>query len=155
MERSSSLLADIEHLCSAESNELRLYEKAVDRIFDSSDRYDWVGIYKVEGDELVLSAWRGPRPTEHTRIPLDKGICGFVATEGDTVVVGDVNADPRYLGCFVSTKSEIVVPIKVNGDVIAEIDIDSDSPSAFEEDDRKTLEVVASRLAGRLEEITT
>lgn len=148
-----TLPRQIEDLCSSATSEVRLYERVVDCIYGASDYYDWVGIYRVEGDELVLAGWRGPQPTEHTRIPLDKGICGFVATEGETAVVGDVNADPRYLGCFINTKSEMVVPIKVDGEVVAEIDIDSDTPSAFQYEDRREMEGIAERLGRRLEEI--
>lgn len=149
----SKLIHEIEDLCSTETSETRLYERAVDYVFQASERYNWVGIYKVEGDELVLAGWRGPEPTQHARIPLDKGICGFVATEGETVMVRDVNTDSRYLACFVDTKSEMVVPIKLESEVIAEIDIDSDTPSAFEGDDRDLMESVADRIGKRVGEL--
>lgn len=147
------LVSQIEDLCSGEDSETRLYERAVDCIYEAAEHYNWVGIYRVDGDELVLAGWRGPQPTQHTRIPVDQGICGFVASEGETVMVHDVNADPRYLACFVNTKSEIVVPIKIDYEVIAEIDIDSDFPSAFDEGDKSVLENVAELLAKRVGEL--
>jgi L-methionine (R)-S-oxide reductase len=107
------------------------------------DDYSWVGIYLVEGDELVLGPWQGPEATEHVRIPVGQGICGAAAASGVTEVVDDVNADPRYLACFPSTRSEIVVPISYDGGVVGEIDIDSDRPAAFDADDRELLENVA------------
>jgi L-methionine (R)-S-oxide reductase len=107
------------------------------------DDYSWVGIYLVEGGELVLGPWQGPEPTEHVRIPVGQGICGAAAATGLTEIVDDVNADPRYLACFPSTRSEIVVPISYEGGVVGEIDIDSDRPSAFGADDRQFLERVA------------
>jgi L-methionine (R)-S-oxide reductase len=107
------------------------------------EHYSWVGIYLVEGDELVLGPWQGPEATEHVRIPLGQGICGAAAATGVTEVVADVNADPRYLACFPSTRSEIVVPISYEGRVVGEIDIDSDRPAAFGADDREFLESVA------------
>jgi putative methionine-R-sulfoxide reductase with GAF domain len=107
------------------------------------DHYSWVGIYLVEDDELVLGPWQGPQATEHVRIPVGQGVCGAAAATGRTEVVDDVNADPRYLACFPSTRSEIVVPISYEGRVVAEIDIDSDTPAAFGEDDRRFLERVA------------
>jgi L-methionine (R)-S-oxide reductase len=107
------------------------------------DHYSWVGIYLVEGDELVLGPWQGPEATEHVRIPVGQGICGSAAATGRTEVVDDVNADPRYLACFPSTRSEIVVPIAYQGRVVGEIDIDSDEPAAFTERDRTFLERVA------------
>jgi L-methionine (R)-S-oxide reductase len=110
---------------------------------DRFDHYSWVGIYLVEGDELVLGPWQGPQATEHVRIPVGQGVCGAAAATGRTEVVDDVNADPRYLACFPSTRSEIVVPISYEGRVVAEIDIDSDTPAAFAEDDRRFLERVA------------
>ncbi len=110
--------------------------------------YHWVGVYVVEGNELVLGPFRG-KPTEHTRIPLDRGICGAAAREGRTVVVPDVSSDPRYLACSLETRSEIVVPIFANGRAVAEIDIDSDCPNAFGDADRRLLEHAAEMLAAR------
>jgi len=115
----------------------------VDVLHDRFDDYSWVGIYLVEGDDLVLGPWKGPEATEHVRIPVGQGICGAAAATGRTEVVDDVNADPRYLSCFPSTRSEIVVPIDHEGRVVGEIDIDSDRPAAFGEDDRALLERVA------------
>jgi L-methionine (R)-S-oxide reductase len=107
------------------------------------EHYAWIGIYLVEGDDLVLGPWRGPEATEHVRIPVGEGICGAAAATGRTEIVDDVNADPRYLACFPSTRSEIVVPISFEGRVVGEIDIDSDEPAAFGEGDREFLEHVA------------
>lgn len=108
--------------------------------------YNWVGVYMLEGEELVLRAWDGPEATEHVRIPVGAGICGLAAREKRTVIVGDVNADPRYLACFPSTRSEIVVPLFKAGKVIGEIDIDSDTLHAFTEKDRSFLEQIANFL---------
>lgn len=115
----------------------------VDVLHDRFDDYSWVGIYLVEGDDLVLGPWKGPEATEHVRIPVGQGICGAAAASGQTEVVDDVNADERYLACFPSTRSEIVVPIAYEGRVVGEIDIDADRPAAFGEDDRAFLERVA------------
>jgi L-methionine (R)-S-oxide reductase len=107
--------------------------------------YSWVGIYSVEGKDLVLDAWSGPAATEHTRIPIGKGVCGFAAKAGRTEIVSDVSKDPRYLQCFLSTKSEIVVPITSGGSVVGEIDIDGDQLDAFSSLDREFLEAVARK----------
>jgi len=122
-------------------------QEVVDLLHDRVAHYSWVGIYLVEGDDLVLGPWKGPEATEHVRIPVGQGICGAAAATGQTEVVDDVNADPRYLACFPSTRSEIVVPISRNGSVTGEIDIDSDRPAAFGEDDRAFLERVAELIA--------
>jgi GAF domain-containing protein len=113
--------------------------------------YTWVGIYLLDGEELVLGPYLG-KPSPHTRIPLGRGICGAAATEKATIIVDDVNADPRYLACSIETKSEIVVPIIHDGQVLGEIDIDSDRPAAFGPADRTLLETVAALLAEQLSE---
>ena len=124
-------------------------QQAVRLLKDAIPHYTWVGIYVLEGDELVLGPYLG-KPSPHTRIPLGRGICGAAATAKETIVVDDVNADSRYLACSLETKSEIVVPILLRGDVLGEIDIDSDTPAAFGTADRSLLERVATLLAPRV-----
>ena len=111
--------------------------------------YNWAGVYLLKGKELVLGPYAG-KATAHVRIPLDRGICGAAASCRQTIIVDDVNADPRYLACSLETRSEIVVPIKRQGQVLGEIDIDSDQPAAFTTEDRQLLEDVAARLADKL-----
>jgi len=111
--------------------------------------YNWVGVYLLENGELVLGPYVG-KPTPHTRIRLNQGICGAAASSGRTVIVDDVNADPRYLACSLETRSEIVVPVVREGRVLGEIDIDSDTPAAFSQEDRALLEEVARILAEKL-----
>jgi GAF domain-containing protein len=114
------------------------------------DKYNWVGIYMVEDDDLVLRAWDGPEATEHVRIKIGEGICGLAAKEQFTVVVPDVSKDSRYIACFPNTKSEIVVPIFNNGKVIGEIDIDSDLIDPFDKKDEHFLESIANFLGSLL-----
>jgi len=111
--------------------------------------YTWAGIYLLEGDELVLGPYLG-KPSPHTRIPLNRGICGAAASEKATIIVDDVNSDPRYLACSIETRSEIVVPIMRGAEVLGELDIDSDQPAAFGAADRTLLEAVAAAIAARL-----
>ena len=122
-------------------------QRVVDLLHDRFPSYDWVGIYWVDGSDLVLGPWTGPQATEHTRIPIGTGICGAAAESGRTEIVGDVDADPRYLACFASTKSEIVVPIFDGGEVIGEIDIDGADLDAFDATDARFLEEIAAFLA--------
>lgn len=118
------------------------------RVLNSSvPTYNWVGIYLVQGNDLVLDAWAGPEATQHTRIPVGRGVCGFAAKAGRTEIVSDVTKDPRYLQCFLSTRSEIVVPIFNTGKVVGEIDIDSEQLDAFSSVDREFLEAVAAKLS--------
>src|SRR5947209_901818 len=118
---------------------------------ESSDHFDWVGIYLVGEKDLVLEAYAGDEETEHVRIPIGEGICGSAAKEGATIVVPDVSKDPSYLMCFATSRSEIVVPIKGKKGVLGEIDIDSNRLSAFNQEDREILEEAASLLARRVE----
>jgi GAF domain-containing protein len=111
--------------------------------------YSWVGIYLLDGNELVLGPFEG-KPSPHTRIPLGRGICGAAAAEKATIIVDDVNTDPRYLACSADTRSEIVVPIMNGAEVLGEIDVDSDRPAAFDAADQQLLEAVAAQLAERL-----
>lgn len=114
-------------------------------------KYNWVGFYMLEPGAnpplLVLREFQGAM-TPHTRIPLDQGICGAAAATGKTIVVDDVNSDPRYVACSIETKSEIVAPIYVKGRVVGELDIDSHFPAAFTLEDRELVEYCAS-LVGR------
>ena len=126
-------------------------QQVVRLLKDAVPHYTWVGIYLVEGDELVLGPFMG-KPSPHTRIPLGQGLCGAAVTAKATIVVDDVNADPRYLACSLETKSEIVVPIMRGTRALGEIDIDSDQAAAFGARDRALLEPVAAMLADRLDE---
>jgi GAF domain-containing protein len=138
-----SALEAVDRIVNRETEADEVLRRAVDVLHDRFDTYSWVGIYLVEGDDLVLGPWKGPEATEHVRIPIGQGICGAAAASGRTEIVDDVNADERYLACFVSTRSEIVVPIAYEGRVVGEIDIDSDRPAAFGPADREFLERVA------------
>ena len=111
--------------------------------------YTWVGIYELFGNELVLGPFLG-KPSPHTHIPVGRGICGAAAAEKATIVVDDVNTDPRYLACSLEAKSEIVVPIMRGSDVLGEIDIDSDRLAAFGPHDRRLLEAAAASLSEKL-----
>ena len=137
----------IEQIVDRDADSDDIVRQVVDVLHDRLDSYSWVGIYFVEDGDLVLGPWKGPHATEHTRIPIGQGVCGAAAASGATEIVDDVNADPRYLACFPSTRSEIVVPVSYDGTVVAEIDIDSDVPAAFGEADRAFLERVAALIS--------
>ncbi len=126
-------------------------EKALDAVVEllhhRVPHYTWVGIYLMDGpSELVLGPYRG-KPSPHARIRIDQGICGAAASQKQTVIVPDVNADPRYLACSLETQSEIVVPIMHGSRCLGEIDIDSDQPDAFTAEDQQLLETIAGLLA--------
>ncbi|MBT8290870.1 MAG: GAF domain-containing protein [Muriicola sp.] len=110
--------------------------------------YDWVGFYFRNGEkeELKLGPYAGA-PTDHTIIPFGKGICGQVALTNANFVVPDVAAQDNYIACSISVKSEIVVPLFVNGKNIGQIDIDSETPDPFSEADERFLEFVNREVA--------
>ena len=113
------------------------------------DRFTWVGIYRAHGDTLVLdeAEYVGDAP-EHRRIRFTEGVCGAAASERETQIVPDVCNDDRYLACSPTVKSEIVVPIFAGGEVIGVLDIDSDEPDAFSDDDRRFLEGLMGKASG-------
>ncbi len=121
-------------------------DQVVADLYEQVSHYDWVGVYYREGDTLTLGPFRGA-PSPHTTIPIGEGICGAAAREKSTVIVADVNADPRYLACSIETKSEIVVPLMDGDTCLGEIDIDSHRPDAFSAVDQEFLERIARALA--------
>jgi L-methionine (R)-S-oxide reductase len=117
-------------------------------------KYNWVGFYMLEPGAkppvLVLGAFMGAM-TPHTRIPLNQGICGAAASSGKTIVVDDVSKDSRYLACSLETKSEIVVPVFVAGQVAGELDIDSHFSAAFAAEDQMLVQYCAEVVGKKLE----
>ena len=129
------------------SQSSEILDNVVNYLYQNFDHYNWIGIYLVENNDLILGPWRGKQATEHTKIPIGKGICGSAAASGKTEVIPDVDVDSRYLACFISTKSEIVVPIKKDNKILGEIDIDSDVKDAFTKKDKEFLEKIADMLS--------
>jgi len=115
---------------------------------ENIDYYDWVGFYFRNGEkeELILGPYVGEK-TDHTVIPFGKGICGQVAVSNETFIVPDVSAQDNYIACSMNVKSEIVVPIFVEGENIGQIDIDSELRDAFSEDDKNFLEFINIEIA--------
>ena len=141
----TSLLARLNELAAAAYSLLELEEAIIAAIASEFPHYNWTGFYMLDPanpQTLVLGAFVGEH-TQHVRIPVSQGICGAAVASGETVIVDDVNADPRYLSCSIRTKSEIVVPIRAHGRVVGEIDIDSHTPAAFSAIDRSFLEQAA------------
>lgn len=110
--------------------------------------YDWVGFYFKNGDkkELKLGPYAGSA-TDHTIIPFGKGICGQVAVSNKNFVVPDVKAQDNYIACSLTVKSEIVIPLFVNGENIGQIDIDSNTLNPFTKEDEEFLEFVCAKIA--------
>jgi len=110
--------------------------------------YDWVGFYFKNGDknELKLAEFAG-EPTEHTIIPFGKGICGQVALSNQNFIVQDVTTQDNYISCGWKVKSEIVIPIFVNGENIGQIDIDSHTVNPFTSTDEELLEFICKKVS--------
>lgn len=110
--------------------------------------YDWVGFYFHDEEKplLHLGPYAGT-PTDHTTIPFGKGICGQVAESNQNFVVPDVQAQDNYIACSITVKSEIVIPLFKNGKNIGQIDIDSNVPDPFTEEDERFLEFVNEEVA--------
>jgi GAF domain-containing protein len=145
---------DVTELAQAAPTAHDLMRQMVTLLHDRMLKYNWVGFYMLEpGAEppvLVLGAYEGAM-TPHVRIPLNQGICGAAASSGHTVVVDDVSKDPRYLACSLETKSEIVVPVFVSGQVVGELDIDSHFPSAFTSEHQELVQYCAMLVGKKLE----
>jgi len=152
-QESAAITVELDKLASGAANAESLMNSIVSLFHEKLTRYNWVGFYMIDlkdANMLVLGPFRGSM-TPHTRIPLSQGICGAAASSGKTVVVDDVNKDPRYLACSIETKSEIVVPVFAKGKVVGELDIDSHFLAAFGPDDRKLCEHAAQLLGKFIE----
>jgi L-methionine (R)-S-oxide reductase len=115
----------------------------------SAGGYRWVGIYEVSDEEIAVIGWSGPGEPAYLRFPITQGLSGAAVSSGETIVVGDVITDPRYLTAFGSTRSEIIVPVKepATRKVVGTIDVESEHKNAFTDADRATLERCAAAIA--------
>jgi len=144
-----TLKPQIEHIIANNKNSVDKRLLQICELLESHiSYYNWVGFYFRNGnkEELVLGPYVGA-PTDHTVIPFGKGICGQVALSNENFVVPDVSAQDNYIACSITVKAEIVVPVFVNGKNIGQIDIDSNTPNPFTEDDERFLEFVCAKVA--------
>lgn len=111
----------------------------------------WVGIYWLHGQELVLGPYVGP-PTEHTRIPVGRGVCGTAVAQNQNQIVTDVRKVTNYLACNLETLSEIVVLIRhpESGEILGQIDVDGTAVGAFDESDEALLQQIADQIAWQI-----
>ena len=123
-------------------------DEVVERLF-KEEGFDWVGVYLLEGDMLVLGPYRGPNPAGHERIPFGEGVCGAVAASRRTEVVPDVSKRSGHIQCFIGTRSEVVAPIVRGDEVLGVLDLDSDTLDAFGPDQVRLIEDAAAEIADR------
>jgi len=135
------LLKQVKEVVNSKSNRFEKLQAICQLLKDNIDHYDWVGFYiaDISKRELLLGPYVGEL-TEHTKIPFGRGICGQAAERKETFVVQDVSKQTNYLSCSPKVKSEIVVPILKNGEVVGQIDIDSHITSPFSQEDEQFLE---------------
>ncbi|MFW5654468.1 MAG: GAF domain-containing protein [Roseicyclus sp.] len=145
-----TLARSIAALTEGETDTVALMATLACEIHHADDRFDWTGFYRVTEPGLLKI---GPYQGGHgcLRIPFDRGVCGAAARTGATQLVPDVEAFPGHIACSASTRSELVIPVRdASGDVIAVLDIDSDRPAAFTEEDATRLGAILDAVfAGR------
>ena len=122
--------------------DIELIDRTVASLHEQEPAFDWVGVYFVDGDTLVLGPFRG-EPTEHERIAVGQGVCGGVAATGETEVVPDVRERPGHIVCDLKTRSEVVAPIVRDGRVLGVLDVDSNTVDAFGEREVAVIEDAA------------
>jgi L-methionine (R)-S-oxide reductase len=142
------IVSRVEQLTHSDASRDETLRDAVRLLKAERVHYNWVGIYLLEGDVLALHNYIG-KPTEHTHIPVGRGVCGTAVAERANQIINDVTAIGNYLACSVETRAEIVVLIRRGDEIFGQIDIDSDTPGAFTADDEALLGRVAEALARR------
>ena len=123
-----------------------LLRTAAEKIRAAGPPYTSVYLYMLHRDELVLEAFAG-RDTEHTRIPVGRGVCGTAVATGADQNVPDVRAVGNYIACNAWTRSELVVLIRRGATILGQIDVDSDQPDPFTADEESEVRRVAEALA--------
>lgn len=146
MKTTDEVVSAVEQLIETGASLDEVLKHSVHLLKQERERYDWVGIYLLEGDMLVLHNYIG-KPTEHTHIRVGVGVCGVAVAEGVNQIVGDVTRLDNYLACSVGTRSEIVVLIRKGPEIIGQIDIDSDLENAFTNEDETLLIRIADLIS--------
>jgi L-methionine (R)-S-oxide reductase len=145
---SDEIVNRIEQTVISDAGRDEVLREAVRVLKQERDYYNWVGIYLLEGNTLVLHNYVG-KPTEHTHIPVGQGVCGTAVAERANQIVGDVTQLDNYLACSLETRAEIVVLIRRGPEIFGQIDIDSDRENVFTGEDESLLARVADLLARR------
>ncbi|MFP5262113.1 MAG: GAF domain-containing protein [Blastocatellia bacterium] len=145
---SDEIVNQVEQIVDSDAPRDEALREAVRVLKQERDHYKWVGIYLLEGDTLVLHNYIG-KPTDHTHIPVGRGVCGTAVAERANQIVGDVTKLDNYIACSVDVRAEIVVLIRRGSEIFGQIDIDGDTENAFTSEDESLLSRVADLLARR------
>ncbi|HEX8091902.1 MAG TPA: GAF domain-containing protein [Blastocatellia bacterium] len=143
---SDEIVSRVEQIVASDAPRDKVLREAVRVLKQERDHYKWVGIYLLEGDMLVLHNYIG-KPTDHTHIPVGRGVCGTAVAERANQIVGDVTKLDNYIACSVDVRAEIVVLIRRDSEIFGQIDIDGDTENAFTSEDEALLSRVADLLA--------
>lgn len=119
-----------------------ILQATVNLLHENLPNWNWVGIYYLRGNELILGPYKGPA-TGHAKIKVGEGVCGTAVKENKNQIVEDVSKIENYIACTPDTKSEIVVLIRYQDQVVAQFDIDSDSAGNFTQQDEEFLTELA------------
>lgn len=131
-----------------ETNLIAILSNTSALLNDNLDQINWLGFYLIENNELILGPFQGHPACVH--ISIGKGVCGTAVANNQTQLVDDVNAFPGHIACDANSKSEIVVPIHVNNEIIGVLDIDAPITQRFSKDDQQGLEDIVSILEHQL-----
>ena len=145
------LFLEVEGLAKSDAPDAEVVEGVVGLVHEAHSGWDWSGIYLMVGGALVIGPFVGSEePPEHSRIEVGDGVCGAAVAEGRNQIVRDVRERENYLACSLKTRSELVVLIHHDGDIVGQFDIDSDSVGAFSSRDERLLEAVAGCISPRV-----
>lgn len=142
------LLTQTDALISDESDPIANMANISALLFDVLEQVNWLGFYRLIKKELVLGPFQGK--VACIRIPLGTGVCGTAAQTKTTQRINDVHQFEGHIACDATTNSEIVIPVQLNGDIIAVMDIDSTSFARFDQEDQLGLEAIVEVLERRL-----
>ena len=142
------LTKQLQSLIEDEQNLIAILSNTSAILNDNLDQINWVGFYLIENEELILGPFQGHPACVH--IAIGKGVCGTAVAEDKTQLVKDVHAFPGHIACDANSKSEIVIPIHVNDEIIGVLDIDAPITHRFTNEDKEGLEVIVKVLEKQL-----
>lgn len=142
------LTKQLQSLIEDEQNFIAILSNTSAILNDNLDQINWVGFYLIENEELILGPFQGHPACVH--IAIGKGVCGTAVAEDKTQLVKDVHAFPGHIACDANSKSEIVIPIHVNDEIIGVLDIDAPITDRFTNEDKEGLEVIVKVLEKQL-----
>lgn len=142
------LTKQLQSLIEDEQNLIAILSNTSAILNDNLDQINWVGFYLIENEELILGPFQGHPACVH--IAIGKGVCGTAVAEDKTQLVKDVHAFPGHIACGANSKSEIVIPIHVNDEIIGVLDIDAPITDRFTNEDKEGLEVIVKVIEKQL-----